>query len=134
MRTDAPPSGPRVTRAVRGPSEEVGSPHPITATQSARPARAARFSRRVVPAVRPVRAAPTKPPTAPAPTAVKRPATAASGQSDAPHGMGIHTLLQPHSTARPTVPMRTPASAPSATGERGRELRKTASTSSASTR
>ena len=54
--------------------------------------------------------------------------------SDPFHGSGIQTWLQPHSAARPTVPIRAPASAPVATGEREPARANAASTSSASTR
>ena len=86
------------------------------------------------PAVGRVTAAPMNPPTAPPATAVTRPATAASGSSEPVQGIGIQIWLQPHSAASPIVPIRTPARAPVATGERPLERRNTASTISASTR
>ena len=124
-----------VTRARAGPSEAIGSPQAITATSTSNAASAARPGAARQPRA-PGRAAsgrtsepPTNPPSAPAATAVTRPASAASGSSEAVQGSGIQTWLQPHSAASPIVPIRTPATAPVATGERAPAPAKAASTS-----
>ena len=80
------------------------------------------------------RCEPIHAPSTPAATAVARLSSAASGSRLDGHGIGIHTCDQPHSAARPTVPMPTPDHSPNASGRRSAtSARATPSTTSAST-
>ena len=66
-------------------------------------------------------------------TAIARPSSAPSGNSADGHGSGMKTCDQPHSAARPTVPMPRPESSASFSGRSRPTARPTASTISAST-
>ena len=69
---------------------------------------------------------PSRPPISPAATPATAEAMSASGRKPPFHGSCITRCDQPHSAQKPTVPIRAPAAAPSASG-RSREMSRAAS-------
>ena len=65
--------------------------------------------------------------------AAAKPTIAASGNAAPGQGSGIQSWDQPHSAARPTVPIPTPARSPKRSGRRVETKRATPSTITAST-
>ena len=78
-------------------------------------------------------ARPIAPPSTPPETAASRPRITASGSSEEGHDIVIHTCDQPHSAARPNVPIAAPETAPNTTGRRTVTSSATTSTQIAST-
>ena len=77
---------------------------------------------------------PMNPPNTPPAMAAIKPTMAPSGKSEEGHAIVQNTCDQPHSAARPIVPMPTPAAAPNAIGRPSGNRRATASMTSASAR
>ena len=77
-------------------------------------------------------ARPIAPPSTPPETAASRPKITASGSSEDGQDIVIHTCDQPHSAARPIVPIAAPATAPNRTGLRTVSSSATTSTQTAS--
>src|SRR5215210_4212140 len=78
-------------------------------------------------------ARPIAPPSTPPETAASSPKITASGSSEDGQDIVIHTCDQPHSAARPSVPIATPETAPNRTGRRVVRRSATTSTQIAST-
>src|SRR5207248_9628273 len=60
-------------------------------------------------------ARPARPPSTPPATAAMKPRIAPSGHSAEFHGSGIQICVQPHSAAKPIVPMSAPLTSPNVT-------------------
>ena len=78
-------------------------------------------------------ARPMNPPRMPPATPARSARIAPSGKIEDGHGNGIHRCDQPHSAAKPTVPISAPATTPRVSGLFGFMRQATSSTSSAST-
>src|SRR5829696_663431 len=118
VRFGGPPASVSVTCAVTLSGAEIGSGNAMATTSPAPASATAQCGEGARSSTGGASARPIAPPSTPPETAASRPKITASGSNEDGQDIVIHTCDQPHSAARPNVPMAAPETAPNTTGRR----------------